>query len=438
MTDLQLMLLFLAAAILLAVYLHGRWQEHQAMQLLDARMRGGVGDALAESVQPGGEDPDELAAELASATLARPDHAAPRPGGPLGPVRIEPRLNAARPGTIDPPHPVSLDDDPADPRTPPPAPEPGRSSPAERVARPPLHAPPDRSAAAAASAAAATGGWVEDPLLDFVIELRCAHAVDGVAVIDAAAPLARLATALPAYLVAWDARVQQWVVPDRFGFYSDLLVATQLANRRRILGDIEASQFLAAVQQVSLALDADFDAPEIRAVVQQAGALDRLCAPFDVQLGLTLESSTGPWEARRLDAAARQAGMVPAGELRWEQRDAAGQALFSLSSASLVADRLALELDVPAAPAAADPLRAMLEAAQRLGAALGARIVDDNGRPIDAGSVASIEAQLTRLYADMRAAGMEPGGARARRLFVAGLRPAPAAPAAGPPTVARP
>ena len=97
--------------------------------------------------------------------------------------------------------------------------------------------------------------WIEDPLLDCVLELRCAHAVDGVAVIDATAALLRLDCGLPVHVVAWDARAEQWVVPDRFGFYSELLASIQLANRSRRLGDIEASQFIAAVQQVAVALD---------------------------------------------------------------------------------------------------------------------------------------------------------------------------------------
>jgi hypothetical protein len=60
----------------------------------------------------------------------------------------------------------------------------------------------------------------------------------------------------------------------------------------------------------------------------------------------------------------------------------------------------------------------MIAAADQLGATLGARVVDDKGRPIDASSVAVIEAQLAQLHEEMLADGIEPGGARARRLYV--------------------
>jgi hypothetical protein len=92
--------------------------------------------------------------------------------------------------------------------------------------------------------------------------------------------------------------------------------------------------------------------------------------------------------------------------------------LFTMTSSSLLVDRLSLELDVPLAPPGADPLRELFAATDRLASLLGARVVDDNGRPIHAGSMAAIAEQLDKLYADMRAAGIEPGSQRAQRLYV--------------------
>jgi hypothetical protein len=48
---------------------------------------------------------------------------------------------------------------------------------------------------------------------------------------------------------------------------------------------------------------------------------------------------------------------------------------------------------------------------------LGASLVDDNRRPIGAGSLAAIGEQLQGLYVEMRSAGIEPGGMRAQRLY---------------------
>jgi hypothetical protein len=353
MSDLQLALLALAAVLLVALYGHGKWQERQALKRMDESMRGGLGDALLE--------PPPAAAAPVRAPAQR----------------IEPRL----------------------------------SFPAEA----PAAEPPAQLALSGLSS-----HWIEDPLLDCVLELRCAHAVDGVTVFDAAVPLSRLELPLPVFLVAWDARAQQWVQPDRFGFYSELLVAVQMAGRRHALSDIEASRFVAAVRQVALALDADFDPPEVGRIVAAAQDLDRLCARFDVQIGLTLEAQGGAWDAHALRGAAEQGGLIKVGDARWQRfTDGEGGAapLFAMNCEALPADRIALELDVPLAPPAAAPLAALFAAAEQIAARLGARIVDDNGRPIHSGSMPAIAEQLEKLYAQMRAAGIEPGSPRAQRLY---------------------
>jgi hypothetical protein len=355
MSDLQLALLVLAAVLLVALYGYGKWQERQALKRMDESLRGGLGDALLEP-PPVGAAPVRAPAQ-----------------------RIEPRL----------------------------------SFPAEAPAA-------ESQAPAPLALSGLSSHWNEDPMLDCVLELRCAHAVDGVTVFDAAVPLSRLELPLPVFLVAWDARAQQWVQPDRFGFYSELLVAVQMASRRHALDDIEASRFIAAVQQLALALDADFDPPEVGRIVALAQDLDRLCAQFDVQIGLTLEAQNGAWDAQALRGAAEHAGLVKVGDAHW-QRFADGEAqavpLFAMSCEALPADRIALELDVPLVPPAAAPLHALFAAAEQLAGRLGARIVDDNGRAIHPGSMPAVAEQLERLYAEMRAAGIEPGSARAQRLY---------------------
>jgi len=371
-SDLYLALLVAAGVVLALLFAYNKWQERRALRALESNLRQGVGDPLLQPLAPAADAgpaaaPQAPAVEITDLPLAA-----------LYRGRIEPRLGALAPPPAAAPEPAPSGEDAC----------------ADRAAAP---------------------RWVEDPMLDWVLELRCAHAVDGVAVFDAAAPLARLESPLPAFLVAWDARAQQWLAPDRFGFYSELLVATQLAHRRHRLDEIGASRFLATVQQVALALDADFDAPEIARVVEQAAELDRLCARFDVRIGMTLQAASGRWDAATVAQAARAAGLVAAGE-RWELVCESGP-LFALAAPAAATDRLALELDVPLAPAAAQPLRALFQTAEALAASLGARVIDDNGRAVSAASLAGVAEQLEALYGEMCAAGIEPGGTRARRLY---------------------
>lgn len=356
MNDLHLVLLGVGAVLLVALVAYNKWQERQAIKRLDASMRDGVGDAL-----------------LGEAAPVRRQSS-----------RIEPRLDV---GAVE---------------------EPRGPAAEETVEAGDLMAPPG---------APHVDGWMEDPLLDFVLELRCNHAFDGVAALEARAQLERLALPLPTHLAVWDPKAQHWTAPDRFGFYSELLASVQMATRRQVLGEIEASRFVSAVQQIALAIDADFDAPEMGRLVAQAAELDALCARFDVQITLTLEAQGGPMDGAAVSAAAGDAGFVAARPGQWHKRDGQGRLLSTLTATSLLADRLALTLDVPLAPGDRESLAALFTAAHQLAARLDARIVDDNGRPVDANAQGTIGAELEKLYDEMRAAGIEPGGPRAQRLY---------------------
>jgi hypothetical protein len=279
-------------------------------------------------------------------------------------------------------------------------------------------APPARSAPSPApDAAARRSEWSEDPMLDCVLELRCARPVDGVSFIDAAMPLTTPQWPLPVSFVVWDARAQQWVHPDRFGYYTDALAAIQLADRRHVLGEEQIGRFVSSVRQVADALDADCDLPDVARLVAAARELDRLCARFDVRIGLTLESLSVAWSEARVAQAAAQAGLEPLADLRWAPPHGPGPAPLVLAMPARVAERISLELDVPALGAGDGAVQQLFGLGNQLGAQLNARIVDDNGRPIDSQSVAAIESQLAKLYEDMRGAGIDPGGDRARRLY---------------------
>jgi hypothetical protein len=276
-------------------------------------------------------------------------------------------------------------------------------------------AEPDDGAQDGAPSRAKDSDWVEDPLLDCVLELRCTHAVDGVSVIDASTQLQRLDLGQPVRLAAWDGRGQRWVEPDRFGFYTEVLLGTQLASRRRCLGELDVARFIAAGQQLAVALDADFDPPDAEQVIEQANRLATQVAEFDVVVGLTVRGQ-GPLERTRVAAALQQTGFTADGDA-WAQRDEADRARFTARAPGDPADCLTLEMDVPLAPPSAHPFRTMLETANRLGVVLGATVVDDNGRLVGAASADAIDGRLRELCERMRAAGIEPGELRARRLF---------------------
>ena len=361
MRPLTWVLLAIAAVLLIALFLYGKWQERKSARLDEAASDGDVTSVG----RP-------LPVRAGLTRNARNSHQSP--------VQIEPTMGPS----LEPETSISdsLSDD-------------------------------------ASAETLPVGGWVEDALLDVMLELRCVHAFDGVAALEARAQLDRLALPLPIHLAVWDAKAGRWSLPDRFGFYSEMLIAVQLATRRHSLGEIDASRFIAAVQQIAVSVDADFDAPDVARLVQQAAALDATCARFDVQITLTLEALADPWSHASVDAAAIEAGLSGVERERWEQLDAEHPIALSMTSAATFpTPRLTLSLDVPRSATAPAPLSRLFEITHQLAARLNARVVDDNGRVVEAAAQAAIESELEKLAGDMRASGIEPGSTRARRLYV--------------------
>ena len=355
MNKLHWVLLSIAAILLIALYLYGKWQERRSARV------------------------DESHGDLDSASLDRPLPARTASVRNAPPIRIEPTM--------------------------------GISPAAELVGEDSVDETPS------------VGGWTEDPLLDVMLELRCINSFDGVAALEARAQLDRLALPLPTHLAVWDSKAGSWSLPDRFGFYSEMLIAVQLATRHHSLGEIDASRFIAAVQQIAVSIDADFDPPDVARLVQQAAALDALCARFDVQITLTLEALADPWNRPQVDAAAIEAGLSGVDRERWERTDVTQPgaqqaiALSMTSPASFPTQRLTLSLDVPRSSPSSAPISVLFNVAHQLAARLNARVVDDNGKAVEPAAQSVIMDELEKLVGDMRTAGIEPGMTRALRLY---------------------
>ncbi|HVE89669.1 MAG TPA: cell division protein ZipA C-terminal FtsZ-binding domain-containing protein [Burkholderiaceae bacterium] len=355
MNKLHWVLLSIAAILLIALYLYGKWQERRSARLGESQ-----GDLDITSLDR------PLPARTASARNAPP-------------IRIEPTMGIS-PG-------------------------------------------PDLAGEDSVGENPSVSGWTEDALLDVMLELRCINSFDGVAALEARAQLDRLALPLPIHLAVWDSKAGRWSLPDRFGFYSEMLIAMQLATRRYSLNEIDASRFVATVQQIAVAIDADFDPPDVARLVQQAAALDALCARFDVQITLTLEALADPWSHAQVDAAAIDAGLSGVERERWERTDVeqTGEqqaiALSMTSPASFPTQRLTLSLDVPRSSSNPAPIAVLFDVAHQLAARLNARVVDDNGKAVEPDAQSVIMDELEKLVSDMRTAGIEPGVTRARRLY---------------------
>ena len=203
-----------------------------------------------------------------------------------------------------------------------------------------------------------------------------------------------------------------------------------LANRQGPASRAQLRSFLDSANELARALGATLMLPELSAEVARADALDQACSVVDVQVGLTLlRREAAMLAGTRLRGVAEAAGFrlngrggfdylhEEGGRLMFEMVDVGGRPLTTENLKSSQLSGITLLLDVPRIQ---EPLRAfdqMKAVARRLGITLEASLVDDARRPLADSALAAIRTQLQQACAAMRDMDVEPGGARALRLF---------------------
>lgn len=203
-----------------------------------------------------------------------------------------------------------------------------------------------------------------------------------------------------------------------------------LANRQGPVSRALLRGFLEAMNELARVGEATLMVPEAGAEMARADALDKACSVVDVQIGLTLLRREGALLAgTRLRGVAEGAGFrlnprggfdylhEESGKLMFELVDVGGRPLTAEGLKSMQIAGVTLLLDVPRIH---EPLKAfdqMRAVARRLAITLEATLVDDGRRPLPEAALAAIRTQLQQTCAAMRDMDVEPGGARALRLF---------------------
>jgi hypothetical protein len=161
-------------------------------------------------------------------------------------------------------------------------------------------------------------------------------------------------------------------------------VALQMVSRRGVVAESELIDFRSQVETLAASHGGTVCAPEMRAALEAAHALDKACAEVDIQIALHV------------------VGIDPGVSVEGEPFRAAKRA-----------DGVTLLLDVPRTPDVARSYEAMVQRARRLGG----RLVDDNGNPLDERALAAIGVEVDATRARMAELGVEPGSPLALRLF---------------------
>jgi FtsZ-interacting cell division protein ZipA len=200
----------------------------------------------------------------------------------------------------------------------------------------------------------------------------------------------------------------------------------QLVSRDGAIGEADLIEFRSSIETLAASVGAAVSAPEMRAAVDAARALDEFCAESDIQV--VVHVTGGPFAGTKIRAAAEASGMVLEADGKFAMRDDQQRLLYTLGAqdgqpfaAATMRDAaplaLSLSLDVTRAPDTRRSFESLARLAHQLASVLAGSIVDDNGKALDEGAMAAIAAQLDSVRARLQARGLPPGSPAALRLF---------------------
>ncbi|MBP0597094.1 cell division protein [Herbaspirillum sp. LeCh32-8] len=212
-----------------------------------------------------------------------------------------------------------------------------------------------------------------------------------------------------------------WEAVAHGGVYTALLAGAQLANRSNALNEIEYSELVMRLRDLTDSLSGEPELPDMPDVIRTAQALHQFIADHDVQLSVNVRSNGAPWNLATLLAALTRQGFDRRTEGYLVMQDGEGEVLFALSTnatqADETTDRLTLLLDVPRVSPARDGYGALVACGRSLAARLGGTLVDDSDQPLPDASLADIAEQVSAFYSAMESADIPAGSTRAMRLF---------------------
>ena len=241
---------------------------------------------------------------------------------------------------------------------------------------------------------------------------------------------------------AWSARIDkplQWMGCDTDGsrwrtlFAQDtghlrhLAVALQLVDRRGTVSEITLSALLDGVHRLAQRFGGEVALPERAALLGQAHRLDAFCASVDLQLSLFVLPKHTDLSGARLQPLIDAAGLRREGE-RFVATDAHGAEAFELTCQAATAfpiDQLdamhllglGLSLDVPRVGDGATAFDRMIAFAQQCAEGLDAQLCDAHRKPLSPEMTAAIRGRIVDLQRQMGEHGIAAGSVRALRLF---------------------
>ena len=417
MTELQMGLIGLGAAAVVAVLAYNKWQELRQRKLAEQLLSAGHADVLLDDGEPGAADPElfvdaDVPSYLAESAPAR----GVAPDERIEPVfSVDPLADGARY------EPVAVPD-------PDPEPEPEPEPVFEPMPAPPVMAPAPARAPDEHKEIAEPQHLLS-PLIDYVAAFEAVEPTPAGQILDAQRDaLARVHK--PVYWIGYNEYLREWetIIDDGQSEYRRLRVGLQLVDRRGPLSGSDLSIFHVAMQDLADQLTAIADLPARQAALDNAVKLDGFCASVDIQIGINVISQAQPFAGTKLRALAEAAGMVIDADGRFVRCDDDGNVLYVLlnqdasgfsveSMKTMSTHGITFLLDVPRVAHGERVFNQMVDLARRFADVLRGTLVDDNRRPLSEVSLEPIRRQVGDYQSMMAGQNLPAGGPLTRRLF---------------------
>ena len=229
---------------------------------------------------------------------------------------------------------------------------------------------------------------------------------------------------LPVGAAQWE-ELQPW----RDVHYQQAVVTMQLADRNGAAELEQLSALCELLQATAQAHGLRVACDDTAEAFERAQAIDHFCVDVDVLIGLNVMArGEGAVNLARIVGEAIGNGMVLGADGVFQLIDSRGEPLYTLCNhdaepfSDVVQDGqtsqgVTLQFDVPRVPDGLKVFDGMVAFGRKLASEVGGILVDDNLRPLTDTGIEKIRTQLAQIYERMEARGVPSGSRRALRLF---------------------
>ncbi|NUT59771.1 cell division protein ZipA C-terminal FtsZ-binding domain-containing protein [Herbaspirillum sp. C9C3] len=441
MMDLQTSLIILGGVFVAGVITYNKWQEHKARKTVERAFSSSHDDVLMSPDEPATAEP----------VFVAPVGERTAPAARMAEPSLEPDAERAEPSLYELPErkpvpaPVKAYQEQAgfEPREPflgdPPAPTPAAAAADDAVLGDALAQAPQSTVAQIIAGAEEQGEAVPaftpppemqarlapkrelpvDELIDCNIPIGLDNPLRGEKLLPMLQGLRHVGNK-PVHFIGRTTE-GEWEAITHGSIYNALLAGAQLANRSNAINELEYSELVMRLRDLTDSLSGEPELPDMPDVIRTAQALHQFIIDHDAQLSVNVRSQGAPWSLATLLAALTRQGFDRRTEGYLVMQDGEGEVLFALSTNATptdeTTDRLTLLLDVPRVAPSRDGYGALVACARSLSARLGGVIVDDSDQPLTDEALSDIAEQVAAFYSAMESAEIPAGSTRALRLF---------------------